>query len=431
MHRTGLRRLASLHQRHPWVSVVLALHERPRADLAEIVQVGACDLVPLHADGADLQQALTRAIRITRARLGVPGGAGGGRGRVVTISSASGGCGKTFLATNAAAFLARATAAPVVLVDLDLQFGEVSTALRLRPEATISDALAAEAAGADLNEILDDYLLPHPDGFKVLAAPRLPAEADSITPGDVTRLLDVLRARRAWVVVDTHEGVSRRVRGRPGGHRPRLRRGHPRPAQPRQPRSVPGHPRPARDGPRRRLHRPQQGRSRHRARRRRDGRPARPAFKPSSPTPATSPGPSTSASPSSPANRSPRSPPGWPRPCRPSCPGRPKPGPAPHRAPATVIPIRVAMPIAAPVPEPGPAVVTPAAAEDPDRSDTPVEIDLSVPRPPPCRSAAPARPTGRRPTGNCRRSPCRPGGRPLGRGRAPPSERYRPTRPAH
>jgi hypothetical protein len=41
-----------------------------------------------------------------------------------------------------------------------------------------------------------------------LAAPRLPAEADSVTPGDITRILDVLRGRGAWVVIDTHEGLS-------------------------------------------------------------------------------------------------------------------------------------------------------------------------------------------------------------------------------
>src|SRR5205807_2074226 len=211
MHRGGLRRLGSLHERYPWVSVVLALEERPRADLAEIVQVGADDLVPLHADDAELRRTLTRAARITRGRLGMgaagPGGTSG-RGRIVMISSASGGCGKTFLATNAAEFLARTTDEPVVLVDLDLQFGEVSTALRLRPDVTITDALAVEAEGHDLDEILDDYLLPHPDGFKVLAAPRLPAEADSVTPGDVARILDVLRARRAWVVIDTHDGLG-------------------------------------------------------------------------------------------------------------------------------------------------------------------------------------------------------------------------------
>jgi pilus assembly protein CpaE len=210
MHRAGLRRLASIHQRYPWVAMVLALHERPRADLAEIVQVGADDLVALHTDDGELRRTLTRAARITRGRLGVmtDGPGGTGRGRIVMISSASGGCGKTFLATNAAEFLARTTDQPVVLLDLDLQFGEVSTALRLRPEVTITDALTAEAEGHDLETILDNFLLTHPDGFQVLAAPRLPAEADSVTPGDVARILDVLRARRVWVVIDTHEGLS-------------------------------------------------------------------------------------------------------------------------------------------------------------------------------------------------------------------------------
>ena len=77
MHRSGLRRLSSLHQRFPWVSVVLALNERPRADLAEIIQVGADDLVPLHADNAELKRTLARAVRITRGRLGAAGAPGG------------------------------------------------------------------------------------------------------------------------------------------------------------------------------------------------------------------------------------------------------------------------------------------------------------------------------------------------------------------
>src|SRR5207249_11923548 len=143
--------------------VGLAFHERPRADLAEIVQVGACDLVPFHADDGELTRVLARAARITRRCIGLPadGSGGAARGQIVMVSSASGGCGKTFLATNAAEFLALRTGQPVVLVDLDLQFGEVSTALRLRRELTIVDALAAEAEGHDLDEILDDYLLPH------------------------------------------------------------------------------------------------------------------------------------------------------------------------------------------------------------------------------------------------------------------------------
>jgi pilus assembly protein CpaE len=210
MHRGGLRRLGSLHRRYPWVAILLAVHERPRADLAEILQVGASDLLALHAGDEEFGRALLRATRITRARQGImtAGTRRAARGRTVMVASASGGCGKTFLATNAAEFLARTTDQPVVLLDLDLQFGEVSTALRLRPETTIIDALAAEAEGFELEAVLDDFLLDHPDGFKILPAPRHPAEADSVTPGDVTRVLDVLRARGAWVVIDTHEGLS-------------------------------------------------------------------------------------------------------------------------------------------------------------------------------------------------------------------------------
>ena len=206
MHRQGLRRLGSLHRRHPWAALVLALRERPSVDLTEIIQVGADDLAPLHLDNDEIRRTLERAVRISRRRLG--SGAVVDQGRVVMVSSASGGCGKTFLATNAAQFLTRHTDRPVVLFDLDLQFGEVSTALRLRPELTICDALAAEAGGHNLDEVLEEYLLRHPDGFEVLAAPRLPAEADSVMPGDVTRILEALRARGAWVVVDTHEGLD-------------------------------------------------------------------------------------------------------------------------------------------------------------------------------------------------------------------------------
>jgi pilus assembly protein CpaE len=206
MHRQGLRRLGSLHRRHPWAALVLALRDRPSVDLTEIVQVGADDLAPLHLDNDEIRRTLERAVRISRRRLG--SGASVDQGRVIMVSSASGGCGKTFLATNAAQYLTRHTDRPVVLFDLDLQFGEVSTALRLRPDLTICDALAAEAEGHNLDETLEEYLLHHPDGFEVLAAPRLPAEADSVMPGDITRILEALRARGAWVVVDTHEGLD-------------------------------------------------------------------------------------------------------------------------------------------------------------------------------------------------------------------------------
>ena len=63
------------------------------------------------------------------------------RGRIVTVFSAKGGCGKTTLATNLAAALADRGRRDVCLVDLDLAFGDVAIALQLFPAHTIADAV--------------------------------------------------------------------------------------------------------------------------------------------------------------------------------------------------------------------------------------------------------------------------------------------------
>ena len=92
------------------------------------------------------------------------------------MSSATGGCGKTFLATNLAYMLSHYTGKRACIVDLDLQFGEVSTALRLRPRYTIFDALERTAGEEpDLEAHIEDYLVTHETGFSVLAAPKDPA----------------------------------------------------------------------------------------------------------------------------------------------------------------------------------------------------------------------------------------------------------------
>jgi pilus assembly protein CpaE len=107
-----------------------------------------------------------------------------------------------------ALFLARHTGKRVVLVDLDLQFGEVSTALRLRPNYTIYDALHRDEDDFDFGDHLDEFLVTHEGGFSVLAAPKDPAEADRIGPADVTRILDVLRGHCDYLVVDTPAALT-------------------------------------------------------------------------------------------------------------------------------------------------------------------------------------------------------------------------------
>jgi pilus assembly protein CpaE len=221
--RSGLRRLAAIHEEIPATSILLGFVDRPDASLREIVQAGADDILRLPLDEDELTIALERAFDIGGRRLAgiasrpqvgtAPAPAPLGAttpARVFTVSSATGGCGKTFLATNMALFLARHTGQRVVLVDLDLQFGEVSTALRLRPNYTIYDALQRDGADSDFDfgEHLDEFLVEHEGGFSVLAAPKDPAEADRIGPADVTRILDVLRSHCDYLVVDTPAALT-------------------------------------------------------------------------------------------------------------------------------------------------------------------------------------------------------------------------------
>ena len=224
--RSGLRRLAVLHEEHPATSIVLTFTDRPDASLREIIQAGADDLVRLPAEEGDLALALERALQIgsrrhapagsfqaaasSSAAAPAPAPVRNGLARVFTVSSATGGCGKTFYATNMAMYLARHTGEKVVLVDLDLQFGEVSTALRLRPNYTIYDALRRDDEGGqmDFADHLDEFLVRHESGFFVLAAPKDPAEADRITPSDVTRILEVLRHNCDYLVVDTPAALT-------------------------------------------------------------------------------------------------------------------------------------------------------------------------------------------------------------------------------
>jgi MinD-like ATPase involved in chromosome partitioning or flagellar assembly len=123
---------------------------------------------------------------------------------VFTVTSPTGGCGKTFFATNLAAYLAGVTGGRVLLVDLDLQFGEVSLALGLRPQRTISELINEE----DMDEALPEYLMEHSSGYQVLSAPADPFAAELVGPREATRVLECARRHFDYIVVDTPPSLN-------------------------------------------------------------------------------------------------------------------------------------------------------------------------------------------------------------------------------
>lgn len=94
----------------------------------------------------------------------------------------------------------------VVLVDLDLQFGDIASTLDLTPSNTMEDALKAEAAADNL--VLKTMLTVHPANFYVLCGADSPAANDRVTGGQITRLLEQLSMQFSYIVVDTAGGLS-------------------------------------------------------------------------------------------------------------------------------------------------------------------------------------------------------------------------------
>jgi pilus assembly protein CpaE len=132
-------------------------------------------------------------------------GMGGGRsqrpvGKVIAVYSAKGGVGCTTLACNLAIGL-NTEETPAILVDANLQFGDVSVFMNLQVKNSMID-LAARADEID-PDIVEEVLMEHECGLHVLAAPPRPEMADEIHAEQVRKVLQYLRRTFAYVVVDT------------------------------------------------------------------------------------------------------------------------------------------------------------------------------------------------------------------------------------
>jgi pilus assembly protein CpaE len=122
-------------------------------------------------------------------------------GKVLTVFSNKGGLGKTTVATNLAVSLALTCRKSVALVDLDLQFGDVSIFLDLHPSFTITD-LVTRIKELD-SELIYSSLIRHETGVHALTEPRMAEESDLITPDHINKIINMMKGLFDFVVVDT------------------------------------------------------------------------------------------------------------------------------------------------------------------------------------------------------------------------------------
>ena len=123
-------------------------------------------------------------------------------GRIVTVFSPKGGVGRTTLAVNMAVAAANELGKRVVLVDGSFQFGDVGVLLNLNPKnKSIADLIPEISAGGE-PESVENVIVDHSSGVRVLLAPPSPETAELITTTYLKKVLEQLRDTHDLVVVD-------------------------------------------------------------------------------------------------------------------------------------------------------------------------------------------------------------------------------------
>jgi pilus assembly protein CpaE len=132
---------------------------------------------------------------------GAAGGGDGTHAKIITVVSPKGGVGRTTIAVNLAVALKLQTEKKVALVDGSLYFGDVGVMMNLLSNKTMIDA--AEHVDDLEADLLNDLMVSHSSGVKVLLAPPTPEMAELITAEHIRRILALLAANYDYVVVDT------------------------------------------------------------------------------------------------------------------------------------------------------------------------------------------------------------------------------------
>ena len=184
--------------------VVLATGS-PNGFVRRVFEAGADDIVPLPELPERVSFTLQKAVA---RREGAAVASGTALGPMICVLGPKGGTGKTLTATNLTVALA-AAGYQSVIVDIDMQFGDVGLTMGLRPERTIYDLV--RSAGSLDAEKLDGYLVKHPSGARALLAPTRPDQASAVGVDFLRDVFTILRTTSDYVIVDTPPGFTPEV----------------------------------------------------------------------------------------------------------------------------------------------------------------------------------------------------------------------------
>ena len=184
--------------------IIVLSQGSPNGFVRRVFEAGADDILTLPLPRETVRFAIQKAL----ARHQGHQGRSWDLGQLIVVLGPKGGTGKTLTATNLAVAMQQA-GRRVAVVDLDLQFGDVALSMGLPPDRTIHDLVLT---GGTLDEgKLDDFLMLHPSGVKVLLAPNRPDYASAISVQAIREIYGLLRQQYDAVIVDTPPGFTPEV----------------------------------------------------------------------------------------------------------------------------------------------------------------------------------------------------------------------------
>lgn len=118
------------------------------------------------------------------------------KGKMISVFSSKGGCGTSFIATN----LAAVTAARTILIDLNLQAGDLPLYLGIDSKYSMADMVEKRSRLDD--ELINSLVTPYSQHLSLLAAPKEADSADEIEPQHIFEVLQRLRESFEYIILD-------------------------------------------------------------------------------------------------------------------------------------------------------------------------------------------------------------------------------------
>lgn len=183
---------------HPKLRAIMVVAEEKPELLLRGMRAGVREVLKSSASATDLAEALVRVMQI---RVQVPASASG---RVLAFTACKAGSGVSFLAANLGYLLASEQNKKVLLIDLDLQFGDaLFLVTNTKPVATVTDVVQ------DIQRVDEAYLrssvVQVSPNFSILTGPGDLGEAGRIRANDVEQLLRLVKPLYDIVLLDIGE----------------------------------------------------------------------------------------------------------------------------------------------------------------------------------------------------------------------------------